>query len=237
MHQSSRQVEYDIAKGIAISAVVMGHNGGILPGSSFISPYFMALFFIIAGIFYKDNSVARAFKLGSVYCQYTLFLFCISLITQRKQWIHNLFGAFYGRYCFYPYYDKPNILLMTMENEQLWFLLALLWATLLFGIVLPRLDTVKKKVITVIILTIISWGFTYLPILLPWSLDTVSAFTIFMLVGYWMKQYSVFAMFYHCKYKYIIFVVLLMVYWSLHRKNIGILIAQREYGWTIGGGA
>ena len=232
----TRQIEFDIARGIGVAAVVFCHNGGILLGSSFIVPYYIALFFVIAGYFYKDNSVKRAKKLGAIYCQYTFFLFVISFIMQSGRWMHNLFGALYGRYCFYTYDEKPNIIFLTMENHPLWFLLALCLTTLLFGGLMPKLYTVKQKVIALIVLVFISWGFTFLPILLPWSLDTISTFVVFMLAGYWMKQYSAFSKFYHFRFKYIIFGILSISYILLKKMNRGINVAVREYGRSIGGG-
>ena len=232
----TRQIEFDIARGIGVAAVVFCHNGGILLGSGFITPYFIALFFVIAGYFYKDNSVKRAKKLGAIYCQYTFFLFVISFIMQSGRWMHNLFGALYGRYCFYTYDEKPNIIFLTMENHPLWFLLALCLTTLLFGGLMPKLYTVKQKVIALIVLVFISWGFTFLPILLPWSLDTISTFVVFMLAGYWMKQYSAFSKFYHFRFKYIIFGILSISYILLKKMNRGINVAVREYGRSIGGG-
>ena len=232
----TRQIEFDIARGIGVAAVVFAHNGGVLPGYSYITPYYIALFFVISGYFYKENSNNRALKLGNIYLKYTLFLFLVSLLTQSEHWVHNLLGALYGRYCFFPYYEEPNVILLTMSNHPLWFLLGLLLATLALGILLPKLDTGRKRVIVLIMLLIISWGLTYLPILLPWSMDTVSVFVMFMLVGYWMNYYSIFPLFYQTRYKYIIFAVLGIFYWILKKADRNINLAVREYGMSIGGG-
>ena len=35
----TRQIEFDIARGIGVAAVVFAHNGGVLPGASYITPY------------------------------------------------------------------------------------------------------------------------------------------------------------------------------------------------------
>ena len=59
-----RELKYDIAKGIAIILVIVGHGHCISPLTlSFIYSFHMPLFFIIAGVFYHERGIKESVRM------------------------------------------------------------------------------------------------------------------------------------------------------------------------------
>lgn len=59
-----RELKYDIAKGIAIILVIVGHGHCISPLTlSFIYSFHMPLFFIIAGVFYHGRGIKESVRM------------------------------------------------------------------------------------------------------------------------------------------------------------------------------
>lgn len=81
MNDKNRQDEFDIARGIAMTAVCFSHNGGIPLISRFVTSFFIALFFVISGYFYKPEKVRkRIINLCGEYVKYTFILLLFSFL-------------------------------------------------------------------------------------------------------------------------------------------------------------
>ena len=97
-------------------------------------------------------------------------------------------GVVYARYCLFPYQGhQDNLFLLDNLNYQLWFLPAIFTAYILFWLILKADKKIRPIIvagyITVNIIT------SFLPILLPWSLDTVFISADLMYFGFVMKPY------------------------------------------------
>ena len=213
-------------------AVVFSHNGGIPVGGSFIAPYYIALFFIISGYFYKENCnyLYRAKTLIAKYAKYSFVLFGISLIRHKSPWVINLIGIFYGRYCLLEYNNTDNIVFMNMENHPLWFLCAMAVTVILSGILILKLKSLISVIVAFMLLAVTAYILSFLPVLLPWSLDTAPILSVFMICGFYLKKYDIFDSFDRSRIKIPLFVFVAIIYFILKKVNRGINIAVRLYG-------
>ena len=81
-------------------------------------------------------------------------------------------GIVYARHCLFLYHGhQDNLFLLDNLNGQLWFLPAIFISYILFWFIVKA----DKKLRPIIIVgyVILNIGTSFLPILLPWSLDTV----------------------------------------------------------------
>lgn len=98
-------------------------------------------------------------------------------------------GVFYGRYMIGTSLDEPIVIFEEL-NHPLWFLPASYFSVWIFYIVKVKIKYWKVKSVAVccMICIIIAKLLSYLPILLPWSMDTAGCIIIFLIVGDIVKQ-------------------------------------------------
>lgn len=181
---NQRNEVMDIAKGIGIILVMLSHGCGFPFAGYYITSYYIALFFVISGYFYKpgrsikESIVRKGKRLLLPYLQYTLILFFLYCICGRFDTLQEAFaaisGAIYSRYCFYFPKDLPyNNRFFLMANSPLWFLTAMFISCIPFYLVVEIYLKNKWSRISVVTLFFIfmTWVLSKLPILLPWSLD------------------------------------------------------------------
>lgn len=233
-----RLMEFDAARGLAMIGVVFVHTCGLQYTGGLIMPYFMALFFLIAGYFSSADPARckkRILRLCREYCKYNLILFvfsCIAPAQGASAWYHRLLGALYARFSLYAYAgEDQQRYFFLMDNHPLWFVAALAAATLLFALLAGRTDTLLRKSVCAGALLLVSYLFTFCPVLLPWSLDTASIFCLFLLLGYWCRQSQLFARYWQQKWLCLLLAVpAAVVYHKLKSRNSAINISIREYG-------
>ncbi|MCD7778938.1 MAG: acyltransferase family protein [Clostridiales bacterium] len=108
--KNKRLEEIDIAKGIGIILVILGHAGNI-PGKTFIYSFHMPLFFILSGMVMKKDTKGTTLiqrinderKLIAAYliCSIAFLLFgCINLLLGYENIIH-LLGRTYQAVCLF----------------------------------------------------------------------------------------------------------------------------------------
>lgn len=190
-----RKKYLDAAKGIGILFVLINHSCGFPIGGGFITGFYMPLFFIISGMTHKDGrsiseNISRRFALIKKYFLYSTLLLIISAIVYHwngKNMIRGIFGILYSRK-----YINVNIQdnLMIANNSPLWFLTAMFTASFIFYVFLDRLNykNTKKMVIGSTLLIVVTYGFSKLPFLMPWSIDTAFLSAFFLLVGFAMQS-------------------------------------------------
>lgn len=195
MQQIRRISWIDVAKGITIILVVIGHLNvkwfpRLNPLISEIYTFHMALFFILSGLTFKikeDDSFKRFIikKLKTLVIPYYVFsLLCfvkplgnivLQVINKSAFNINNLITTAYETF---------------IMGEGLWFLLCLFWAELLLYLIIKILKNDKKKIIVVILvlsiiqsiyLRFINWG-------LPLKLDNAFLGLLFVGIGYVFKE-------------------------------------------------
>ena len=183
MEAKSRLEYVDIAKGIGIMIVCFGHSGAEDVVISWIGGFIVPLFFILSGYMYKDKGIPVGKDLYNkgkkLLKPYMFFSVVLLLIYKRFAW-NDIVGVFYSRYCLYTYHAPDNIFFMKATNSPMWFLTAMFATFPLFYIIMKNEKYIKWIVFSYLLIT---WGCTFLPILLPWSLDVVFIMAIFMYIG------------------------------------------------------
>lgn len=195
----------DFAKFLGILFVLLSHMElGIPYVSDFGYLFYVPIFFILAGYTYQQkeeslwNFIRRKGKrLLMPYFGYSLFLYLFFFVkdnllqgTISSQSWRPLLGILYARNSLYPPNEAENINFMTILNSPMWFLPALFLASVLFEICIRLSKNNWKRLLVnnVLILAIGIWVIYMTPILLPWSLDTVCLFEVFVSTGYIMKS-------------------------------------------------
>ena len=183
MEAKSRLEFVDIAKGIGIMIVCFGHSGAEDVVISWIGGFIVPLFFILSGYMYKDKGIPVGKDLYNkgkkLLKPYLFFSVVLLLIYKRFAW-NDIVGVFYSRYCLYTYHAPDNIFFMKATNSPMWFLTAMFATFPLFYIIMKNEKYIKWIALSYLLIT---WGCTFLPILLPWSLDVVFIMAIFMYIG------------------------------------------------------
>lgn len=183
MEAKSRLEFVDIAKGIGIMIVCFGHSGAEDVVISWIGGFIVPLFFILSGYMYKDKGIPVGKDLYNkgkkLLKPYLFFSVVLLLIYKRFAW-NDIVGVFYSRYCLYTYHAPDNIFFMKATNSPMWFLTAMFATFPLFYIIMKNEKHIKWIVLSYLLIT---WGCTFLPVLLPWSLDVVFIMAIFMYIG------------------------------------------------------
>ena len=183
MEAKSRLEFVDIAKGIGIMIVCFGHSGAEDVVISWIGGFIVPLFFILSGYMYKDKGIPVGKDLYNkgkkLLKPYMFFSVVLLLIYKRFAW-NDIVGVFYSRYCLYTYHAPDNIFFMKATNSPMWFLTAMFATFPLFYIIMKNEKYIKWIVLSYLLIT---WGCTFLPVLLPWSLDVVFIMAIFMYIG------------------------------------------------------
>lgn len=158
MMESKRINYFDIAKGIGIILVVMGHLEYISsPIRFFIVSFHMPMFFVISGMLMaatgEENKPVSSYIKGKLkriavpYIGYSVLFLVLEIVfmylTDTVSWINIIQNTYYT-ICLYG-------------NSVLWFLPAMFFACLMFYF-LRRKTNHKVTISIVIILTIIMYG-------------------------------------------------------------------------------
>ena len=210
----NRKTYVDFAKCIAILFVLMNHIGLTIPYvSNFGGMFYVPIFFVLAGYTYhtKEESYIsfirkKAKRLLVPYFVanfvYFVFFFIKDDIFGNRvgvQSLKPLGGIIYSRFSLYPLeeeFAEANIYFLTIQNSPTWFLTALFLSYLLFEVVVRVANSNKKKhrgnsvlAIASVVLLAVGMIFHYVcPILLPWSVDCVPFFTVYMIAGYYVAN-------------------------------------------------
>ena len=184
----------DIAKGIGIIAMLIGHNDNSL--LSIIYSFHMPLFFILAGytikpISYKElkKATIKDIKRLLIPCVITriiiflgmVFLNNASVIHEIKVFIicliwgnHN--GRGYGL-------EFPSI-------GRIWFLVALFWTKFFYRILLNKCGA-RERLPFLVLTSLVSMLLGVHGIILPQNFDMVFVCLLFMEIGNLLKEYDI----------------------------------------------
>ncbi len=175
---------YDIAKGIAICLVVLGHSYSIeMPMLWFINAFHMPFFFVVSGMIYADkfqNGVS--FHIGKMaqklLIPYVVFetLFCVYLALFNKE------GAFLQ-----VFLDRIRWTFSLEGNNATWFLACMFVAETIFFIVLKY---VKKTIVCVCVFTVIAVIGVIMPLpFLPVVLQRTMVYIGYLAIGYFGRPF------------------------------------------------
>ena len=211
----------DITKGIGIILVICRHVYG--PLMIWAKHFYIPVFFIISGYCTtRQINLHRKFnKLIIPYAIFTIILFAI--YGSYKPF--DFFGAAYSRWCLYPLGNENNLFFLKSGNGPLWFLTSMFTSFVLFVF----LQKYKKKQITLLaIYMITTYILSYLPILLPWSLDTSFLMAIFIFCGTKIRDLSLLE---RVHYKWYIGMIILYIILWYYGGNINLSV--RQYGRSL----
>lgn len=189
MKEDKKRLEFiDIAKGIGIMIVCFGHSGAEDIVMPWIGGFIVPLFFILSGYMYRDKGISLKAdfwnKTRKLLKPYLFFSVVLLIIYKRFAW-NDIVGVFYSRYCLYPFHSPENIFFMQATNSPMWFLTAMLAAYPLFYLIIKNERQAPWIILAYIAIT---WGCTFLPILLPWSLDIIPLMASYMYLGVLLRR-------------------------------------------------
>lgn len=180
-----KRLDYiDIAKGLAIILVVYSHS--VYPDPiSYTYAFYVPVFFFCAGftsskknLSLKDNFIRNAIKLLKPY----LFFNIILILFFHSFSLRTFLGVFYSRYSLYPLDTNSNICnLFIAGNYPLWFLTSMIVSYLLYYLIIYSPHQFQYYIISLFLIATAIMEF--LPILLPWSIDTAFLTAIIMYAG------------------------------------------------------
>lgn len=198
----SRNIEFDIMKGIGILLVMIGHTHFVytslnLPdwATLMINSFHVPLFFFIAGYFSKTyngewrETIAKyAKRLLIPYFVSALIILCYVGLLAYKRSTPELFYESLGSYLFAEhtgYFSRYFNFPFMFGTGPIWFLLALFWTKTLFYFIS------RAGKYTVPICIAISWFFSVFQIPLPFMLNQSLTALGFVAVGYWCRQIDI----------------------------------------------
>lgn len=198
VRMGGRQLEFDIAKGIAILCVIVGHLDVVFL-QHLVFLFHMPIFFLISGYFLSTRrplgkfvrKKARGLLVPYYFTGALIYLCSIPMSLARGQdWMVNagrwLGGVLYGAPAIWqvPFLwpEFPSFI------GALWFLLALFWASLFvrMALALPR-----RWMTTVLVIgaAVIAWASAQ-RIFLPLDVQPGLTAAVFVLAGVWLRQSS-----------------------------------------------
>lgn len=200
---------YDVAKGIAILSVILFHSGvDIECVRSAILSYSLQMFFVIAGIFFRNNSLmlhikSKGVRLIKPYIYTCVVMIIISavflyldgatkqvIIDETYNWIlASIYGAGISYNLWYTWFGaNESAIHIHWWNRgigAIWFLLALYWSFIFLQLSLR----VKYSWLLVAMMAFISC-YTADVIWLPFSIQAGMFATVFVFLGYQIKTYN-----------------------------------------------
>lgn len=176
----------DIAKGIGILLMVMGHTGFGDVYDKLINTFHMPLFFFVSGYFYRPNKT-RSFKeylihqINVLIVPYVAFAFFYEIL-------HYIFTGEIS----IQYFAKS--LLSSNHNRidvagALWFLLALFSSKIIYCLLEHRIKGVLNLTIVVTVISLAALTLRKFDIKLPLCIDTALSMLIVIHSGYLLYAY------------------------------------------------
>ena len=192
--KAPRDISFDIAKGIGMLMVILGHLSIPAGLSRFVFSFHMPLFFLINGYFFnkKELKVCVKSKFRTLIIPYivTCILVIISstfwnilrgynveaLLNDVKMWI---FASLYGSGTFTDF-----LIWHFRIIGAIWFLLAMFWADVIFDFLLLKTKFVYVWALVLAFIGYITADMVWLPLSFQAGLTAL----IFIEIGYYIRQ-------------------------------------------------
>lgn len=232
----------DALKGFVMLVVVWSHSmaapyaGAV--GYWFIACY-MAVFFFASGMtFHPGGSLGQvaAKRARRLLVPHYLYGAALVLLDLCNIWIkgrenpeagRKFFGLLYSRYYLYPDGTPNNPQLLPCRDGTLWFLTAMFCASLLAWVYF-RLRRRRARVLLVVGYLGATLALDFLPVLLPWSLDTAFLAALLILAGHgWAAVRGRLAP----GAKWVLLAVCFAAYTAATLVNTGVNLSIRRYGY------
>lgn len=216
----------DLAKCIALCWVIWDHT----EASFMMEPVdnmILAVFWICSGYTTRpDFKIKGKIKLIWYYFFMSAVLVLFSVLHLGKAFTWDSFwGILYARYYFFDAPGSPaNPCLLDMNNGALWFLPSLFTSYCVLKLLLKARSGKAQALLCAASLAI-GTLFTFLPVLLPWSIDSAFVIAVIMCMGHWLRRYGIME-----KSRLPIAVSLLLIFLCLDRVTWLINVSVRDYG-------
>jgi len=221
----------DITKGIGIILVVLSHTdySNLI---HYALSFYVPIFFLCSGyttsskttqINFKENFKKHAIKLIKPYIFFSIILVFIF----QQFYLQGIIGIIYSRYCLYPFGSPELYRFLINGNYPLWFLTCMIVSYYLFYLLIYNSKWQYYLVSLYIIITLM---LSYLPILLPWSIDTAFYMALFMFTG---MQIRYNCNLYTSKKPHPLIILSILTYILLLPFCDNINLSVREYGLSI----
>ena len=182
---SQKRIEFiDLAKGICIILVVIGHCGApvVIPGLEIVR---MPLYFILSGLFFKDYGGGYNFfirKTNKILIPF-IFFYLMGCI------------AYYGIELVAPdlLVTEARGILDIFNNRQffngpIWFLLCLFWCNILFSQITLNIKKDSLRLLLVALLGFTGWFLGDKGIFVPMFIDVALTALPFFAFGFYLKK-------------------------------------------------
>lgn len=185
----------DIAKCIALVLVVYSHTPGT-QCQQYLGSFFIAAFFFCSGFTGGTSSTWLTHerkRVRRILVPYLFFSLLIVILSKHHS-LTDFIGILYSRYCLYPLGAKSNIFFLQAGNAPLWFLTAMFVSDAVYYALVRKFDVRGRSVkfVVLLCLSVAMIAMKHLPVLLPWSLDTMPFFVLCMIAGHISKKYNLF---------------------------------------------
>lgn len=181
----TRLTYIDTLRGLGIILVVLSHS--VCPSLMYwANGFFMPLFYILSGFLDNTNYQRCLFndflekKTKRLLIPYVFWCVVILLLTNNIK-IQDLIGVVYSRASLFKGGFDDYILFLNYYIRPLWFLTSMFTSFLLYYIIMKFDGRSRRNILFLFV--IISIVIKYLPILLPWSLDTSLMGAVFIFAG------------------------------------------------------
>lgn len=207
--RGGRLMSVDAAKGVALICVMLGHTAA---GSlvTYVDNMLLPLFWVAAGYTSRPD-----FRLGSRFRTLVVPYFLMSVVCMMFMLViepsevgwRSVAGIFYSRFRILPDAGAAGgVRLMNVDNSVLWFLTSMFTAYCLFRLfLLIRSDLMR--VFAAVVSVTLGLAYPYIPVLLPWSIDTAFFIAPLMLAGHMLRARDIIG-----RYWWPTFVISVLVY-------------------------
>ena len=192
----SRNVSLDIAKGLAIICVVLGHSEELGVPTSLVNAIFtfhMPLFFIVSGYFTRRDAVldrayvvrcARSTLLPyAITCAVVLLLFAVRTLLFWPEGLANSMGTMTLAVLYGTGTQEVPLPAGVIMIGAIWFLLALFWGKLFLA------AANRASYTPVVVLVLFLWGYySGWMFWLPLSIQAGACATLFLYLGQKIRE-------------------------------------------------
>ena len=196
---------------------------------------FMPIFYVLSGYTFKDKSAILSLRFKRLLTPYgiwgilsllALFIIPLQDVPHKQQSLCQAsIGLLYSKYCLFPSGADNNIHLLPFNASPLWFLTSLFTSFICF---LPLVRCKKHTIFLIVLYLILSYLFSFCPILLPWSLDEAFMGALFLYFGYRLRQTQIFT--YPIRKPLLLATTLFPIYFLIVYYNGGNNMSIRDYG-------
>lgn len=203
--KSERDVSFDVAKAIAIIAVVLGHCSINSFLRLVLYVFHLPLFFIISGYFLKNGENCKVFFLKQLKtiiipyfcCSFIIILYNVTLQYAIKNVINKKI-----------IFEMALSFIIQKRYLTLWFFAALLIGKITFWIIDRFISKQWLKFLICICLSIAFILYDeFVKIPLPWNIDAGFIALFFLYFGNMLKRKNVFNLFFNSTKKIIIYAI------------------------------